>query len=285
MKEKEKQPITNGCIWVWEQNTDFLMWAEIQLPDLKNQDNIIFQYNQGSSLDCTLYAPIGAISDLFNYKFTAKEIKEIVDMSYTRWRRIGWGRYTQSWVRCTCDRWNNKFPDKKVIFFRIELTSQNFIDATNKWYTVVVSYDGNSEYMIDYSKDLILNWTRFYPSTYWHCTSMRNIDGKIKVKDSYVWRTWNYVPTNIYEIADLRWLVRDRTYSPYAYLIVPEERVPLTPEEIARLTAFRVAINQNIENNSNMRHLTNDQSFKDELHRQNELLRKKLEDIEKEFLK
>jgi hypothetical protein len=64
------------------------------LPALHIQDDIRFEYNQGSSLDCTLYSSFGAISDLMNYEFNEQEIKEIVAMSYVRGRPQGKGWFT-----------------------------------------------------------------------------------------------------------------------------------------------------------------------------------------------
>jgi hypothetical protein len=56
-------------------------------------------------------------------------------------------------------------------------------------------------------------------------------------------------------------------------------------EELKRLNKFRELITQNIKNNSEMWFLTNDQTFKDELHKTNNELRQKLSDIQAEFNK
>lgn len=63
---------------------------EDALPTLYQQDEIIYEYNQAnqdwSKKSCTIFSAIGAISDLFNYKFSLEEIKEIDNMSYSRGR-------------------------------------------------------------------------------------------------------------------------------------------------------------------------------------------------------
>jgi hypothetical protein len=50
------------------------------------QDDTRFDYNQGkqtwSKKSCTIFAAIGSISDLWNYKFPISEIKEYDDLSY-----------------------------------------------------------------------------------------------------------------------------------------------------------------------------------------------------------
>jgi hypothetical protein len=56
-------------------------------------------------------------------------------------------------------------------------------------------------------------------------------------------------------------------------------------EELKRLNKFRELITQNIKNNSEMWFLSNDQTFKDELHKTNNELRQKLSDIQTEFNK
>jgi hypothetical protein len=57
------------------------------LPTLYQQDEIIYQYNQGtqtwSTKSCTLFSPIGAISDLFNVEIPLSTIKKWDDSSYS----------------------------------------------------------------------------------------------------------------------------------------------------------------------------------------------------------
>ena len=71
--------IKNGCIGIWEENTDYLLtWAEVeQLPELVQQDTKIFEYNQWTTADCTLYSAFGAVSDLFNYELVCEECSRL----------------------------------------------------------------------------------------------------------------------------------------------------------------------------------------------------------------
>jgi len=75
-------------------------------------------------------------------------------------------------------------------------------------------------------------------------------------------------------------LVRDRTYYPACYYFVKENSLEKKLEEIKRLKEFRWRIEQNIQNNSDMRHLTNDDNYKKWLNKTNNEYRLKLNDIE-----
>ena len=45
----------NWALWVWEQPTDFLIGNTENLPKLELQDDKRYEYNQGSSNDCTIF--------------------------------------------------------------------------------------------------------------------------------------------------------------------------------------------------------------------------------------
>ena len=79
---------TIGCLGIGEQDTDYILRdGDIDLlPELYQQDNIRYEYNQGnqswSKVSCTIFAAVGMLSDLMNYQFTLDEIKEIDNLSY-----------------------------------------------------------------------------------------------------------------------------------------------------------------------------------------------------------
>jgi hypothetical protein len=176
--------IKDWAISVGDKITDFLIWDIWTVPELEQQDIKIYEYNQWNTSDCTLYSAFWAISDLMNYEFTKNEIAEIVAKSYEMGRVQGRWRYTQLGVDCVRKYWNDKNPDNKVISVKTNLWAEDFLDAFNKWYTIVVTYNGNSEYNMDYWKDWVVDWTKFQPSTYWHATSLIHIDD-YNIKDSY----------------------------------------------------------------------------------------------------
>lgn len=269
----------------WEQETDFLLNWEVELPPLFNQDNIRYEYSQGKTKDCTLYSAIWAISDLMNYEFNKTEIKEVVDMSYARGRRKDGWWFTQLWVKCAADYWNNKYPDRKVAYYRIDILSNNFTQVLKAWYTVVLSFKGNTAYSMDHYEDWVVDWTDFKPSTRWHATTSIHQE-KVFIKDSYKGRKKkDWSDDNHYELKDIVALVKNGVYYPSAYVFVAEEKIVNNVEELKRLNEFKTEVNIAISQNSKLWHLTNDEMFKENLHEQNQKLRGKLIDIEIEFKK
>ena len=101
--------ITNWCLWLGEQNTDYqLCEGDIDtLPDLSEQDTVRYEYNQWayswSQVSCTIFAAAWMLSDLKNYKFSEKQLREMDELSYTRWRIRGQWWYVQSAVKCVAD--------------------------------------------------------------------------------------------------------------------------------------------------------------------------------------
>ena len=273
--------IRDWAIEVGEKDTDFLIWDIGSIPELEQQDNVIYQYNQWKSLDCTIYASFWAISDLQNYEFTAQEIYEMVEKSFTMWRIRGRWWDTQKAVDCVRQYWNDNNPDNKVISVRTTIGSDDFKEVFEKWYTIVVTYKGNSAYNMDSWIDWVVDGTEFKPRTYWHATSLIKKDWH-SIKDSYKGRTWNRVDRNIYRLADIEWLVRDWTYYPACYYFVKENTLEKKKEEIKRLAEFRWRIEQNIKNNSELWHLTNDDNYKKWLNETNNTHRAKLNDIKTE---
>lgn len=271
----------NWALWVWEQPTDFLIWNTENLPKLELQDDKRYEYNQGSSNDCTLYSSFGSLSDLMNYEFSPQEIIEMNELSYSRGRKRGQGWFTANWVKCVCDYWNGKYPTRPVAYYQIPLVGDITTEAIEKNYSVVVTYRGNSNYTIDYLTDWELNKDSFGTPTYWHATTLINWK---KIKDSYKWRLGkNYIPCNIYDIkSELKNLVDNGVYYANAYLIVKIENEARL-EELKRLNKFKQLVEQNIANNSEMWFTTNDKEFKDRLHSVNNELRNKLSDIQAEF--
>jgi hypothetical protein len=54
------------------------------LPELEKQDQIIFEYDQTGTVDCTIYSALGALSDLWNREVTDEQIEETVEESFKR---------------------------------------------------------------------------------------------------------------------------------------------------------------------------------------------------------
>jgi hypothetical protein len=271
----------NWCLWDGIQVTDYLLeWFDDALPDLIQQDNIIYEYNQykqsWSKKSCTVFSAIGAMSDLFNYQFSLDEIKEIDEISYTRWRFRDQWRWTQSAVKLVADWWN-EHKANKAAYYRVDTKNENVIkNILDKWYTLMTSFNWNYSYIKDYDSDGILNGTKFWAATFGHAINVRKINWKRCCKDSAAG-----TEHNIYELEHL--LSEITCYSSNAYIYTKVWENKLT--EIKRLNEFRTNLQIAIDTNSKMWHQTNDAAYRTKLHDMNERNRSKLQDIEMEIKK
>jgi hypothetical protein len=273
----------NWALWVGNENTDFLIAGEVLLPPLVQQDYKIYEYSQVKkpewSSDCTLFWPFWALSDLFNIQLTDKHIESIRKLAKEKWKVDYQGWLTKQGVDVVAKRWNATFPDKQVLYYSIDLNSNNFIDAVSKWYTVVATYKGNSDYWKDFS-DGVLDWIDFKPSTYGHCTDIINRTLKNYVKDSYVGRKYN-----VYQIKDLVGLVNNEVFYPVWYLYLPVDNAEAKKAEMKRLTGFRILVEANIKNLQDMFHSTTSISFQDWIKESIHILTSKKQDIQDELNK
>lgn len=289
-----EEEMINGCLWTWEQQTDYLLceWFEDNLPTLYQQDDIIFEYNQSkqdwSKKSCTIFSSVGAISDLFNYELSLDEIKEIDERSYSLWRFRNQWWWVQSAVKLVADWWNeNKALTKKygkVAYYRIYLYWDKTLDAVlDKWYTVMTNINWNGKYQIDYLKDDILNWTEFGAATYWHALSLIKVDWKLCVKDNYKGRMCNDGKTdcNIFELEHYPREISVFGSNWYVYTKVKEDAL----EEVKRLNEMKTLTERMMADNSAMWHLTNSENYRVKLHDMNNTHRQKLKDIEEQLKK
>ena len=274
--------ILDWALSVWELDTDFLIEGNVELPPLPNIDNIRYSYNQGSTLHCTLYWPMWAVSDLMNYQFSPLDIRDIIDLSISRGKPENAWWQTVLWVKCVVDFWNSTH-EEKLIYYRLDVPSLNFTDALKKGYTIVMTYRGNSAYNADVYDDAIVEKTEFWTPTYGHCTTSIWLDGN-GIKDSYVGRKWlNGIPTNEYKLSDLQKLVENKVFYPCAYIIIPQQTK--SKEEIKRLMDFKSQLAQKTAINAILWRLTNDEHYKDELTSEDNISKAKIADIETELKK
>ena len=288
--------IENWCLGIGGQVTDYLIcdWFEDALPTLYQQDDIIFEYNQGnqewSKKSCTIFSAVGAISDLFNYEFKLSEIKEIDTISYTWWRFKNSWWWVQSAVKLVADWWNEHHADLwKVAYYKIDTTNNDLLNKIlDKWYNIMTNINGNTKYQLDYLRDAIVNDTEFGSMTYWHAlnlvtVNLKKIGGVVCVKDNYKGRTTNNwkMDCNIYALEHYPREISVFGTTGYIYTKVAEDSL----EEVKRLNEFRTNLVHAIELNSAMRHQTNDDNYKSILHYMNEKNRKKLKDCDEQLAK
>ena len=269
------------CLGTWESNADYQLcnWDSDLLPALVGKDEIRFEYNQAkqsrSKASCTIFAAVWMLSDLMNYEFSLDEIKEIDELSYTRWRTRGRWWYVQSAVKLVADRWNEKM-ERKVAYYRISKYDNDIIEnCINNLYTIDWNFCPTADYINDYTADWMLDWKDFWYDTNWHSVCVISKWWQRSVKDNYKWKKYN-----IYGLKNK--LSAITNFWPYFYIYVP---VGDNLEEIKRLNEFKSALLVAIEQNSKLRHLTNDTNYQSILHYMNEKNRKKVEDIDTELKK
>ena len=286
-KELEIKDIIDWCYGDGAKVTDFIMteWLLDALPTLYQQDEKIYEYNQfsqsWSKKSCTLFSPIGAISDLYNVEIALDTIKEWDADSYNHGRR----KWEWWWLQLGCDHicncWNNsKYWEEygKVAYYSIDIRDNKLVKwVLDKRYTICTWYNWNAKYNNDKNADWILNGKEFGASTYWHAINLIWwIDTPSRVKDNYKGSKYNIYGVE-HEISEIpcffnRWFVITK---------VKEDNM----EEIKRLNELKSKVILAIETNSEIRHLVNDKNYQSILHYTNDKNRKKLEDIEKELRK
>lgn len=278
----------NDCLGLGEKTTDYILTEGLldALPTLYQQDEEIYQYNQGtqkwSEKSCTLFSPIGAVSDLFNLQIPLETIKVRDNGSYDHWRMKDSWWWVSLWVDYITDCYNNSdFAKKygKVAYYSIDLKNDELVKKIlDKRYTICTGFQGNSAYSSDKNKDGVLDGTEWWRSTYGHAVSVIWwIKTPSRIKDNY-YGTSKY---NIYGVAHEFSEIPTFYDRGYVLTKVAEDNL----EELKRLNEMNTVNELLMENNSKMWHLTNNLKLKDKLHEMNEQLRKTKIDIENEIKK
>ena len=275
---------TIWCLGDGAENTDYLLcnWDWDLLPNLFEKDEIRYEYNQWinewSRKSCTIFAAMWMLSDLINYKFSDEEMKEVDELSYTKWRiRWQWW-YVKNAVKLVADWYNASELSKKywkVAYYRLSKYDDEIVEnVIGKLYTIDGNHWITAEYTED-KKDWMIDWTNFWTTTSWHSVDVINYEWQRSVKNSYKW-SHKY---NIYWLKNnLSALTNFWPYF-YVYTLVKEDNY----ERIKELNEFKTLLVQTIANNSAMWHKTNDETYKKKLNEMNNANRKKLADIDEQL--
>ena len=283
-----EEEIIYGCLWTGEEATDYVLCdGDIDiLPKLYKQDEIRFEYNQAnqswSKVSCTIFSAMWMLSDLMNYEFSLDELQEVDELSYTKWRIRWHGWYVKNAVDLVCKWWNEKHADLwKIAYYRVSKYSNMVDEILEKWYTMNGNFCPTTEYSQDYRKDAILDWTDFWTNTNWHAIDIIN-DWKRKVKDSYKGRkTYDWkIDCNRYELKNPISKFSNYGMRFYVFTKVAEDNL----EELKRLNEIKAKINEIMPINSQLRHLTNSEEYKNKLHEANEMCREWLDYINGEII-
>jgi len=239
---------TNWLLWELIDQispNDYIAWAVSEIPNLQQQDKVRYEYNQGWSSDCTLYASITSLGATMNYKFSDSDFKEIKELSIKQWKPANDGRYLWKAVDCVRNWWNAKYPERKVVSVQIQMLSEAS-KYWEKWYLIATTFKGNKIYWADKNDNGVVNGVEFKPSTFWHATTTI-YDKMVKVVDSYFWNKYN-----VYWLPNYSKMVDKGTFSGqgYVFLATTDEK----KLEIARKSRLLVLLKEVIT-------LSNDKYF------------------------
>lgn len=279
MEEKD----LNGCLWLGAKDTDYKLteWLLDSLPTLYPQDEKIYEYNQynqkWSQKSCTIFSPIGAISDLFNVEIPLDTVKIWDNDTYSKGRMKDSGWYVALGVEHIKDEWNKSdFAKKygKVAFYSIDFKDDTLVKKIlDKRYTICTGYQWNATYNNDKNKDWVLNWTSFWTATYGHAVNaIRGLKTPSRIKDNYAGTNKYNIYAVEHEFSDL-WCFYDRWY---IFTKVAEDNL----WEIKRLNELKTECENAIEKLSNIYHLVNDDNFKWVMHNTADKLRAKIKTCE-----
>lgn len=280
---------TLGCLGTGEQDTDYVLcdWDDDLLPNLYQQDNIRYEYNQKnqnwSKVSCTIFSAMWMVSDLMNYEFSLSELKEVDELSYTKGRvRWQWW-YVKSAVDLVCKWWNEKHRDLWMIaYYRISKNSSMLDTVLQKNYTISWNLCPTTEYARDYCEDGVVDWYDYWKQTNWHAIDIiwkwnRCVKDSYKGRKTFDWKK----DTNIYELKNP--IAKMTNYWPYYYVYTKVQEDNL--EEIKRLNEIKSECNVIIDHLSGLRGKVNDENFRGILHYTAEKLRKKIQDANEQLKK
>lgn len=276
--------LVDWCLWDWHEDTDFqLTDSEIEwLPTLFMQDDLRFDYNQWKQIwskkSCTIFAAIGAISDLWNYSFSLSEIRQYDNLSYDEWRGIGNGWYTKKAIDLVCRKRNKDHPDMPVVYYSVLASDDNKVNRIiDKNYDFNISFNYTKDYVLDLAENMEIDRANKWETICSHAVCQIKKDWFKQVKDNYAWSQDQYYKVNVSN-KDLSnaWILH---YRWYVILKVAECNL----WELKRMEKVKVACLNALEHNSQLWHATNDNKLKDMLHKLNEYIRNNnLKYIEKE---
>lgn len=188
-----------GAIMV-EDPRDYKLGATtLDIPKALNTTT--FEYNQleyatkfGQNL-CTLYAPIGMLSDLIGKRIENREaLCQLRTDMYDFNPSVG--GYLSEGVNCVRNWWNKNNPNNQIRSFA--LNNSEIMEAMKKGHRVNIGYMGNATYNKD-AADGVLDSMNIGPTSYGHSTTVKIVGDEVVV-DSYA----GVKKHNIYKVADFQ---------------------------------------------------------------------------------
>lgn len=239
--------------WViFDENPNDFMAGGDALIIPKNTNTKVYEYNQytPNPLDslhdtrwsCALFASMGAISDLTSYKFTDDDILKIQISAIENYGLIpGIWMYMSKAVDCVRNWWNLKFPEQKLISYRVTIWDTDFLNARELGHSLVVWYKISKEYALEQSKWEILS--EDFPKNSGHLVRNATVDDTSYIRDNYFGR----YTFNIYKNGKIIPLMKNQVYFPSAYLFLfdVDKKKEAEKEKVIILNKIREIIKRN----------------------------------------
>ena len=265
--------------WLWADKRDFGATHIKKIKPIPKHEFPKFnQYKDNyTKHSCTFTNAIKDLCYNYNIQFDKNLIYSAIDYAEKHcWYNHKHWYETQTAMKCVRKR-AKEVLNLETSFVRLWHTDEKVAEYKRKGYMIGVTFNGNNNYVMDYAKDWVVDWIDFKPRQRGHRTSMY---GKYRIWDSEYWFKYND-----YSIKHFNELVKNWVFYPRVYIWTLPEDLKAPVEDLKRLKQFELDVNTTIDLNSKMWKETNDKQFKKELHNHNEILRKKLKDIEREILK
>lgn len=198
----------------------------VVLADIR--DHIIPEVNQAKTnllrLSCTITNAYRQIARLWNHK-TDRQEEAGVFAAYARdvkKRDPSWGWGTPTGMAAAISKWNELYPNKKSMFLRVWLNDEIVKEALKKWHFVGFTYQWDAAYNADFSKDNVLDGTKF-GKKYGHRTNIYwpiyEVDWLTYVNDSYAGNKWNQ-----YLLKNGRApLIKSGCFYSSCYIVIPQD--------------------------------------------------------------
>lgn len=209
---------------------DYLVGGEVIIPkpEFTFEDHKI-QYNQNvvAKNSCTIHGAMTALSAQTGVTFELDPRKFLWEKAKERGASDDWGWYVQSAMQLIREYWNGDLGGEKtknqVTYRRVNMLEQwdYFVEILNKGYSFSTAYRGNANYNKDafFEGDCMLDRTENVgDTTYGHCITITKIGDNICVIDNYE----GVRTCNIYRLADLKELVKNRVFFEQAYFFITE---------------------------------------------------------------
>ncbi len=251
MTEKEKFEeieIVDWVLGVWEDDRDLIAWEDIDVRKLKGlgkQDKIRKTTDQSYGQythACTMMSTYWGILSIFNMDTQEAEKEEIIKEALDNGYKIKQGRWTRLGVKYACKVWNRLHPNKKVIYLKTYIGSEQWKIALEKWFPIITSYKTSSWYTRDKRDNGVVDWKDFNNFNGGHA-----IAAYWSEDSSVAWEHVNTYPKNKYNDYKVRYgydLVKNGVYYPWCYIIIPEDEWNLEEAKKRKMVKIYMKLGQ-----------------------------------------